>query len=392
MKDLINDNIIPIMENFRAYTPTMVHFGKDVLKGMGDEARRYGDRALLVYGKGSVLRNGSYDTAVEQLTTAGIQIIEFDGIKPNPLVGDVNKAAQTGIDNKVDMIIAVGGGSVIDSAKIISVCIAEGCEGWDVMKGRIDNLSAIPLIAVLTLAATGTEMNGTAVLQNPDTREKIGFNHPEMYPRHSYLDPAYTITVPENYTAYGIADLIAHCLESFFGYGEATLSDRFVEAIIKEAMIFGPALLSDLQNYELREKIMWAATNALNGTTLWGRITGDWGVHAIGHALSFLYDTPHGASLTIAYPSWLRHIKMRDPGRIRQLGRHLYESEDIDTTIDNLENFFRSIKCPVTLGEIGITYDQKDEILTQMNISKSSGVNYRLDDADRKAILEMMFA
>ena len=355
------------MENFTAYTPTRVHFGKDVLKGMGNEARQYGDKALLVYGKGSVLRNGSYVTLRKQLKSTGIQIVECNGIKPNPLVEDVNMAAKTGIENNVDMIIAVGGGSVIDSAKIISVCIAEDCDGWEVMKGRVDIKSAVPLIAVLTLAATGTEMNGTAVLQNPDTREKIGFNHNEMYPRHSYLDPRYTLTVPENYTAYGIADLIAHCLESFFGYGDASLSDRFVEAVVKEAMLYGPQLLSDLDNYELREKIMWAATNALNGTTLWGRTTGDWGVHVISHILSFLYDTPHGASLTIVYPSWLRQIKLKDPGRIRQLGMHLYGSHDIDTTIDRLEDFFRTIKCPVRLGEIGIGIDKKDEILSLMN-------------------------
>ena len=379
------------MENFTAYTPTRVHFGKDTLKGMGNEARQYGNKALIVYGKGSVLRNGSYDTAREQLSSAGIGIVEFDGIKPNPVVDDVNEAARKGIEHKADMIIAVGGGSVIDSAKIISVCIAEGCDGWDVMKGRIRHPRAVPLIAILTLAATGTEMNGTAVLQNPDTREKIGYNHPNMYPRHSYLDPGYTLTVPENYTAYGIADLVAHCLESFFGYGDASLSDRFVEAIVKEAMVFGPRLLSDLQNYELREKIMWSATNALNGTTLWGRVSGDWGVHGIGHALSFLYDTPHGASLTIAYPAWLRHIKKQDPGRIAQLGNHLFGSGDADATIDRLEDFFREIKCPVRLGEIGIKKDRKEEILEQLNLSNTSGMNYRLDETDRKAILEMMF-
>jgi len=379
------------MENFTAYTPTRLHFGKDILIGMGDQARQYGERALLVYGKGSVLKNGSYEMTLEKLSSAGIEISEFDGIKPNPLVSDVNMAAQKGIENKVDMIVAVGGGSVIDSAKIIAVCIAEGCDGWDVMKGRIDNLSAKPLIAVLTLAATGTEMNGTAVLQNPDTMEKIGFRHEEIYPRHSYLDPGYTLSVPENYTAYGIADLIAHCLESFFGYGDATLSDRFVEAIIKEAMVYGPQLLSDLQNYKLRESIMWAATNALNGTTLWGRTTGDWGVHIMSHVLSFLYDTPHGASLTIIYPAWLRHMKKRAPERIIQLGRHLFQSEDIDTIIDKLEDFFRSIKCPVKLGEIGITIDKKDEILELMNRTQSSGVNYQLDDEDRRAILELMF-
>ncbi len=170
----------------------------------------------------------------------------------------------------------------------------------------MEKVTSVPLIAVLTLAATGTEMNPVAVLQNPGTREKIGFRNDAMYPTHSFLDPAYTLSVPANYTAYGIVDLVAHCLEAWFGEGDATLSDRFVLSIIKEALEYGPALMADLSNYELRARIMWAATNALNNMTMYGRVSGDWGVHALGHVLSFLYDTPHGASLSIMYPAWMK--------------------------------------------------------------------------------------
>ena len=193
-------------------------------------------------------------------------------------------------------MVAVGGGSVIDSAKIIALCLKEECDIWEVMTGRYSPLSALPLIAVLTLAATGTEMNGTAVLQNHKTREKIGYKNELIYPVHSFLDPTYTLTVPASQTAYGIVDLVAHCLEAWFGEGEASLSDRFVLAIIREAMEYGPLLMKDPGNFELRAKIMWAATTALNNTTMHGKKSGDWGVHRMGHVLSFLYDTPHAAS------------------------------------------------------------------------------------------------
>ena len=167
---------------------------------------------------------------------------------------------------------------------------------------------------MLTLAATGTEMNRFAVVQNNQTKEKLGYGDPLIYPKESFLDPSYTISVPANYTSYGITDLIAHSLEAFFGEGEASLSDRFVYAIIHEALDNGPLLMKDPENYLLREKIMYAATNALNNLTFYGRKSGDWGVHSIGHVLSVLYDIPHGASLSIAYPAWLRLHQDRIPG------------------------------------------------------------------------------
>jgi alcohol dehydrogenase YqhD (iron-dependent ADH family) len=378
------------MENFIAYNPTKVHFGRNVLKNLGETAREYGKKVLLIYGKGSVLKNGSYDQVIGQLKKAGIQIIEYNGIKPNPLVDDVNAAASYGISEKIDFIIGLGGGSVIDSAKIVSICISEKCKGWDVMKNRVSIKNSVPLLAVLTLAATGTEMNNVSVLQNSKTKEKIGYSHPFMYPRHSFLDPTFTMTVPANYTAYGIVDLIAHSLESFFGHGDASLSDRFVESIIKEAFEFGPKLMKDLTNYDLRAKIMWAATNALNGLTSYGRLTGDWGVHAIGHVLSFLYDTPHGATLSIAYPAWLKCMKNKIPQRISKLGEHLYNDSSVDSVIEKLETFFRSIGSPIRLKETGIDSVNRTEILDLMNTQRAAGRNYILNNKDRQEILDHM--
>jgi alcohol dehydrogenase YqhD (iron-dependent ADH family) len=299
------------------------------------------------------------------------------------------EAARIGRENGVEMVVAVGGGSVIDSAKIIAICISDSCDAWEVMSRKHTPKGALPLIAVLTLAATGTEMNPTAVLQNRITKQKIGFRNELIYPVHSFLDPTYTLTVPENYTAYGIVDLMAHCLEAWFGEGEATLSDRFVVAIMQEAMVYGPALMKDLKDYDLRAKIMWAATNALNNLTIYWRISGDWGVHALGHILSFLYDTPHGATLSIFYPAWMRVMGQRAGNRIEKLGRMLFGSPDINNTIQELESFFSMLGSPVRCSEAGIDSSRGDEILALMNRNRSQGLNFHLSDRERGRILEI---
>jgi len=378
------------MENFTAYNPTKLHFGKDVIEQLGEAAQEYGKKVLLMYGKGSVKKNGIYDKVIKQLKSFNAEVIEYSGIKSNPLVDDVNEAAQLGKLNNIDLIVAVGGGSVIDSAKITALSIANNTDPWAIMKFKVKPKTTIPLIAVLTLAATGSEMNGAAVLQNHETDEKKGFVSSLNYPKHSFLDPTYTFSVPKDYTAYGIVDLIAHSLEGFFGKGDATLTDRFVEAIIKEAIEYGPKVLSEPDNYEYRAKIMWAATNALNGLTNHGRKSGDWGVHDIGHNLSYLFDTPHGATLSIAFPAWLKLQKERIPERIAKLGEHLYGNSSVDKTIENLEYFFQSISSPIKLSDIGIKEDKKEMIIQQMIKTETNGMVHKLNDDDRKKIVELM--
>jgi len=382
------------MENFVAYNPTKLHFGKEVVKDLGETSSKLGKIALLVYGKGSVMRNGSYRDTVKQLRNAGIEIIEYSGIKPNPVVEDVDTAAALGREKKADIVIGLGGGSAIDSAKLIAVCIAENCSCWDLQKGLHTVRNALPIISVLTLPATGTEMNAIAVIQNNQAMEKIGFGHSTMFPRHSFLDPTYTSTLPENQTAYGVIDLIAHSLEAYFGAGDASLSDRFVEAIISEAMEFGPQLMKNLDDYDLRARIMWAATAALNGLTSAGRVNGDWTSHALGHQLSLLYDTAHGASLSISFPAWMKHMKPRIGQRIKQLGIRLFGDPSIDTTISSFENFFSSMGCPVRLQEIGLDDTYREEILNLMNKNQCNGKipENHINDADRAAIVELMFS
>ena len=373
------------------YNPVRLHFGKGVTDNLGKAVKHYGTKVLLIYGGGSIIRNGIYQQIMRQLDSIGAQVFEYQGIKPNPLIDDVDAAAMLGREKGVDVILAVGGGSVIDSAKIVSISIPVDHSGWEFMKGKATPQTSVPLIAVLTLAATGTEMNRFAVVQNTQTREKLGYGSIHTYPRESFLDPSFTLQVPLNYTSYGITDLIAHCLEAYFGAGEATLSDRFVFSIIREALDYGPALMADPGNYDLREKIMYAATNALNNLTSYGRKNGDWGVHSLGHVLSVLYDVPHGASLSIVYPAWLKLLLARDYERIARLGKNLFGTTTGEETINSLEAFFKSISSPVRLSEYGINADEKGEEIIMTFVSNHCGGNHhKLNEADYRTLIELM--
>lgn len=379
------------MENFVIYNPTKLHFGKQVINGLGKSIAKHGKRVLLVYGGGSIKKYGIYEQVMKQLDGIGAEVYEYSGIRPNPVIGDVDSAASLGRQKDVDVVLAVGGGSVIDSAKIISITIPVSHSGWEFMKDRMKPKKAVPLIAILTLAATGTEMNRFAVVQKNETREKIGFGNSLLYPKESFLDPAYTLSVSKDYTAYGIVDLTAHCLESFFGEGNATLSDKFVYAIIREGMRYGIPLVDDLDNYILRERIMYASTNALNNLTAYGRKSGDWGVHSIGHVLSVLYDIPHGASLSIVYPAWLKHFKKKANCRISDLGRNIFSVKKADDAIFELEEFFRILGTPLKLSQIGINADrEKQEIFETMVVNEVSGNHYKLGRNDYWNIIDLM--
>lgn len=378
------------MENFTSNNPTALHFGKGVADNLSKTLELKGRNVLLVYGKGSVKRSGLYDNIMAQLIGAGANVVEFGGIKSNPLVEDVDKAAALGRAHNTDLIIAVGGGSVIDSAKIISIAIPVQHSAWDFYTRRAMPKTAVPLAAILTLAATGTEMNPFAVLQNVATGTKDGYGHLLCYPKHSFLDPALTITVPHDYTAYGIADLIAHCLEAYFGKGDCPLSDRFIFAIIGDAMEHGPRLLENLTDYNLRANIMYDATMALNGLTTQGKANGDWCVHGIGHILSLLYDTPHGASLSIVYPAWMKFHREKAAERISKLGKNLFGTADVDATIKGFEDFFRSISCPVRLSETTIPQGENEKIISYLVKNKVSGSNFRLSESDYPVLLDLM--
>ncbi|MEI6764280.1 MAG: iron-containing alcohol dehydrogenase [Bacteroidota bacterium] len=378
------------MENFVAMNPTALHFGKGVISDLGATTKIYGQKVLLVYGKGSVVKNGIYATVVDQLKGAGATVFEYSGIKSNPIIDDVDAAAKLGRDNNVDVIVAVGGGSVIDSAKFISLAIPIQNKAWDILEYKVKPRVAVPLIAVLTLAATGTEMNGFAVVQNNETKQKPGYYSPFIYPRHSFLDPAYTISVPADYTAFGIVDLIAHCLEGYFGKGEAPLSDLFAVAIMSEAMVCGPRLMKALDNYDLRARIMYAATNALNGLIMYGKPGGDWGTHGLGHTLSVLYDVPHGASLSIAFPAWMKLYSESDSEKVAVLGLSLFGTQTAEEAIAGFERFFRSLNSPVRLSDINIGKDKRQEFINNLSVNKVTGGNLKLTEVEYGRLFDLM--
>lgn len=376
------------MNNFTYYSPTKLVFGKNVIDELGKAANKFGKKALLVYGKGSVLKNGSYEDVIQQLTSNNFEVFEYSGIKSNPTHTDVDKAAELGRKNNVDIIIALGGGSVIDSAKAIAVTIPVDHSCWEFYETDKLPLKAIPLINVLTLAATGTETNMFSVIQNDEKKIKTSFIHPLTYPKYAFLDPTYTMTVPQNYTAYGITDLIAHCLEVFFGKGEASLSDKFIYSIIKEAVEFGPDLLENLDNYELRAKILLASTMALNGITMIGKPRGDWGTHAIGHVLSVLYDIPHGASLSIAFPAWMKLHQDVLGERIGEVGQNIFGVGTPEKSIQAFESFFKKIGSPVRLKEAGIDSSNENEIIEYLVRNKAGGIFYTFEKDDYKKLMD----
>lgn len=380
------------MENFVIYNPVKLHFGQGVVSKLGDVATNFGKKALIVMGRGSARSNGSFDQSYASLKAAGIEVVIYEGIRSNPIIEDVDQAAEMGRKEKADMVIAIGGGSVVDSAKIIAISIPAEHSGWDFVDGSKKPSKALPLISVLTLAATGSEMNAYAVVQHNKLKKKIGYGHQLLYPRHSFLDPGFTLGVPPDYTAYGIADLVAHSLEAWFGEGESSLTDRFIISIIQEAMDYGPDLLKNPNNYQLRAKIMYAATMALNGLTVHGKKSQDWGVHSIGHCLSVLWDIPHGASLTIAYPAWLELQKSRIPQRISELGKCIFQVSEPDKVIEMFSTFFSQMNCPVTLSQAGIKADDGaiGELLEVMRINKVGGIFHTLSDEDHRQLARSM--
>ncbi|MFC2097251.1 iron-containing alcohol dehydrogenase, partial [Bacteroidota bacterium] len=370
--------------------PVRLHFGKDILSQLGEVVAGYGQNVMLMYGKGSIKNNGVYSEIIKQLNSVNSNIIEYQGIKANPVIDDVEKATEIGIEKKVDVIIAAGGGSVIDSAKITSLCIQENLDPWKVLKVQQVPTKSVPVIVVLTIAATGSEMNPFSVVQNHETGEKSALHSELIFPAQSFLDPQYTCSLPADQTSYGISDLIAHSFEAWFGEGEARLSDNIVASVINEAKHYAPLLLNDLTNYNYRANIMWAATIALNGNTIHGRKSGDWAVHAIGHQLSYLFDTAHGATLSIVYPAWFKLMKDRIPDRIKALAEKIFNTNDIDKFISELENFYRSINCPVRLSEAGISSSEKDLILEYMLKNKVNGYHYKLTENDYINIVDLM--
>lgn len=378
------------MENFIWNIPTQMHFGKDVCLKIRDILPQFGKKVMLIRGGDSTLKNGVRAKIIAEINASGMQLEEFSGVKANPRIHEVREATTLGRKFRPDVILAMGGGSVIDSAKAIAASIPVSNDPWDLYTGDLKPETAVPIVAVLTLAATGTEMNPFSVCQNPETGIKAAFGSKLVAPRYSFLDPSFTISVPRDQTGYGISDLVAHCMEAYFGVGEASLSDRFTVSIIQEAIEYGPKLLKEVDNYDWRARIMYAATCALNEITMFGRKGGDWGVHGLGHTFSLLYDTPHGATLSAIFPAWLKLQSDRIPQRIAQFGKAVFDVDSIEETIARTTDMYRSFLSPVSLAELKIENYDEQKVLEAMINSRASGYFHKLDKDDYLKILNLM--
>lgn len=385
------------MENFTYHNPTKIIFGKNEVEKLGSECKAFGKKVLILIGKGSVKKNGLYARVVSNLNMNEIKSVTFEGIKSNPLYEDADAAIAVAKANNVDMIVAVGGGSVIDTAKAVAMGYYVEHSVWDFYLQKAKPSQALPIINVLTLAATGTEMNSSTVLQNTQDGMKKGFSAPVLFPKVSILDPELTYSVPHDYTAYGIADLISHCLEVYFGKGDSPLSDYYIASIIKLATIYGPKVLDNPNDYDARANIMWLATNALNGSLVNGKGYGDWGSHVFEHSLSVMYDVAHGAGLSIVFPAWLKHFSTKFESKLAFLGRMVFDVHEGDEAfqakkfIENLELFYQSINTPIRLSDVNIPTEDKAKILENLKLNNVSGRVYAMKEQDYELILEKMW-
>ncbi|TAE74790.1 MAG: iron-containing alcohol dehydrogenase [Bacteroidetes bacterium] len=377
------------MEDFISYNPTKLIFGKNSLEKLGKEAINYGKNALILIGKGSVKKNGVLDAVTKQLTENNISFEIFEGIKSNPIYQDADNAVIHAKKMKADMVIAVGGGSVLDTAKAVCAGVYSEHSVWEFYTHTKSPKNALPLLTVLTLAATGSEMNYYTVIQNDETKEKFAFGSPLVAPKVSFLNPEYTYSVSNYYTACGVADLISHCLEAYFDTSSSPLSDAIVADIIRLAMEYGKNVVQNPNDYETRANIMWLATTALNGSLSAGKRGGDWGVHQLEHGLSALFDIAHGAGLSIVYPAWLKHYHPKIKDKLKFLAKYVLNDERADF-IEVLEYFYGKIGVPIRLKEANIDEKQHQNIIDNWEKNKATGYFFKMTTQDYKGILSLM--
>ncbi|MCY9188489.1 iron-containing alcohol dehydrogenase [Bacillus mojavensis] len=361
------------MENFTYYNPTKLIFGKGQLEQLRKELKQYGKNVLLVYGGGSIKRNGLYDQVTDILKEEGAAVHELSGVEPNPRLATVEKGIELCRQHDIDFLLAVGGGSVIDCTKAIAAGVKYDGDAWDIFSKKVTAEDALPFGTVLTLAATGSEMNPDSVITNWETNEKFVWGSNVTHPRFSILDPENTFTVPENQTVYGMVDMMSHVFEQYFHNVENTpLQDRMCFAVLQTVIETAPKLLEDLENYKHRETILYAGTIALNGTLQMGYF-GDWASHTMEHAVSAVYDIPHAGGLAILFPNWMRYTLDTNVGRFKNLMLNMF---DIDTEgktdkeialegIDKLSAFWTSLGAPSRLSDYEIG-EEKLELIADI--------------------------
>lgn len=364
------------MQNFEFSLPTKVYFGKNKITNIKNHLKDY-NKILITYGGGSVKKYGIMDDVKKVLKNNDIDYEEFGGIQSNPKIKNVRKGIDFIKKNEIDFILAVGGGSVIDSSKAMACGVYSENDVWDYFTGKEEIKKAIPLGVVLTLAATGSEMNINSVLINEKTKQKMAIHSRHVLPKFAVLDPTYTMSVPPYYTACGVSDIMAHTFEQYFSWNkEAEVSDRLSESILDVCIKNGPIAYENGEDYIARSNLLWSSTLALNGLLSLGKQT-DWASHKIAHELSAHYGIAHGATLSIIFPAWMEYV-LTDKTRWKfdQFGRNVWgvegKNEDVaEQSIALLRDFFESMDLPIYLEDVDVS-DKKFEIMAK-NIEEVYG-------------------
>ena len=365
------------MTNFDYMTPTRLIFGKGSVEKLPEVMDQYGPKVLLTYGGGSIKKIGLYDKVKELLPDK--EIIELPGIQPNPKYDpSVLDGVRLCRENNVDVILSVGGGSVLDCSKAIAAGAKYDGDPWDLISYKVKARSALPIVDILTLAATGSEYDSGGVISRTETNDKIGYIDPLLYPAVSILDPVYTFTVSKKQTAAGCADAMNHIMEQYFCEDSSLLADGFMEAGLKSLMINTRKCLTDPEDYTARAEMMLACTYGCNGIYSLGCSASGWPCHGIEHALSAYYDITHGEGLAIITPHWMRHIlSERTLPRFVKYGVNVFgidaalpDMEIAEKAIEETAGFFASIGIPMRLKDVGIDESRIGEMAHHIAVNE----------------------
>jgi alcohol dehydrogenase len=361
------------MDNFIFKNPTKILFGEGMESLVGEEATKYSKRVLLHYGQGSIKRNGLFDRVVSSLRSAGVEYFELGGVQPNPRLGLANQGINICRENNIDFVLAVGGGSTIDSAKTIAMGVPYNGDVWDFYSEKASPKTALPVATVLTIPASGSESSDSTVITNEDGWLKRGLSTSLVYPVFSILNPKLIYTLPSFQLACGASDILAHMMERYFtNTPNVELIDRIIESAMKTVIHNAPKILENPEDYNALAELMWAGTLAHNNMMSTGR-TGDWASHYIEHELSAIYDIAHGAGLATVFPSWMKYVMHHDICRFVQFAERVW---NVDINHWNLEgsalegierqvSFYRSLGLPVNLKELGIGVDRLEEMASK---------------------------
>lgn len=383
------------MQNFDYMTPTRLIFGRDAIAKLPEVMTQFGKKILLTYGGGSIKKIGLYQKVLEMLK--GYDIVELPGIQPNPKYDpSVLDGVRLCKEHNVDVILSVGGGSVLDCSKAIAAGAKYDGDPWDLISYKVKAKAALPIVDILTLAATGSEYDCGGVISRTETNDKIGYIDPLLFPVVSILDPVYTFTVSKKQTAAGIADAMNHTIEQYFVEDSTLLNDGFCESMLRSLMTNGRKCLENPKDYTARAEMMLACTYGCNGILALGNSYSGWPCHGIEHALSAYYDITHGEGLAIITPRWMHHIlSERTMDRFVKYGINVFgidptlpKQEIAGKAIDATYEFFESINIPMHLREVGIDDSRIDEMAHHIAVNEGLDKAYApLTEQDIKEIL-----